>query len=86
MSKAIISNPKCLNQIKLYGNKISDKIFINDMYILRILDPLESLTTLNMCISDIQVWMIKNKLKINDSKTKFIIFRSSILKQNSSDL
>ena len=26
-------------------------------------DPLESLTKLNMCISDIQVWMIKNKLK-----------------------
>ena len=27
-------------------------------------------------ISDIRVWMIKNKLKINDSITKFIIFRS----------
>ena len=27
-------------------------------------------------ISDIRVWMIKNKLKINDSKTEFIIFRS----------
>ena len=26
-------------------------------------DPLESLTKLNMCISDIGVWMIKNKLK-----------------------
>ena len=36
-------------------------------------DPLESLTKLNMCISDIRVWMIKNKLKINDSKTEFII-------------
>ena len=36
-------------------------------------DPLESLTKLNMCISDIRVWMIKNKLKI-------------ILKQNLSDL
>ena len=35
-------------------------------------DPLESLTKLNMRISDIQVWMNKNKLKINDSKTKFI--------------
>ena len=49
-------------------------------------DPLESLTKLNMCISDIQVWMIKNKLKINDSKTEFIIFRSPLLKQNLSDL
>ena len=41
---------------------------------------------LNMCISDIRVWMIKNKLKINDSKTEFIIFRSPLLKQNLSDL
>ena len=39
-------------------------------------DPLESLATLNVFISDIRVWMIKNKLKINDSKTEFIIFRS----------
>ena len=43
-------------------------------------DPLESLTRLNMCISDIRVWMIKNKLKINDSKTEFIIFQSPLLK------
>ena len=40
-------------------------------------DPLESLTKLNMCI---RVWMIKNKLKINDSNTEFIIFRSPLLK------
>ena len=39
-----------------------------------------------MCISDIQVWMIKNKFKINDSKTEFIIFRAPLLKQNLSDL
>ena len=44
-------------------------------------DPLESLTRLNMCISDIRVWMIKNKLKINDSKTEFKIFRSPLLKK-----
>ena len=49
-------------------------------------DPLESLTKLNMCISDIRVWMIKNKLKINDFKTEFIMFQSPILKQNLSDL
>ena len=39
-----------------------------------------SLTKLNNCISDIRVWMIKNILKINDSKTEFIIFRSPLLK------
>ena len=49
-------------------------------------DPLESLTRLNMYISDIRVWMIKNKLKISDSTTEFIIFRSPLLKQNLSDL
>ena len=49
-------------------------------------DPLESLTKLNMCISDIRVWMIKQKLKINDSKTEFIIFWSPLLKQHLSDL
>ena len=49
-------------------------------------DPLESLIKLNMCISDIRVWMIKNKLKINDSKTEFIISRSPLLEQNLSDL
>ena len=48
-------------------------------------DPLESLTKLNMCISDIRVWMIKNKLKIN-SRTEFIISRSRLLKQNLRDL
>ena len=30
--------------------------------------------------------MIKNKFKIDDSKTEFIIFRSPLLKQNLSDL
>ena len=49
-------------------------------------DLLESLTKLNMCIYDIRVWMIKNKFKINDSKTEFIIFRSPLLKPNLSDL
>ena len=39
-----------------------------------------------MCISDTRVWMVKNKLIINDSKTEFIIFRSPLLKQNLSDL
>ena len=36
--------------------------------------------------ADIRMWMIKNKLKINDSTTEFIIFRSPLLKQNLSDL
>ena len=30
--------------------------------------------------------MIKNKLKINDSKTEYVIFRSPLLKQNLSNM
>ena len=49
-------------------------------------DPLATLPKLNGCISDIRVWMIKNKLKINDSKTEFIVFRSPQAKQDFSSL
>ena len=45
-------------------------------------DPLESLTKLNMCVSDIRLWIVKNKFKINDSKTEFIILRCPLLKHN----
>ena len=49
-------------------------------------NPSITLSKLNNCISDIRVWMIKNKLKINDSKTEFIVFRSPQAKQDLSDL
>ena len=49
-------------------------------------NPLASLPKLNYCISDIRVWMMKNKLKINDSKTEFIVFRSPQAKQDLSNL
>ena len=77
-----------LGAIRIHHN-IGYHIYADDtqLYIsFKCKDPLESLTGLNMCISDIRVWMIKNKLKINDSKTEFIIFRSPLLKQNLSDL
>ena len=38
--------------------------------------PLEAISKLNSCLADIRRWMITNKLKINDSKTEFIVFRS----------
>ena len=31
-----------------------------------------ALDCMNLCISDLQIWMIRNKLKINDSKTEFL--------------
>ena len=73
----------------LRHHNIGNHIYADDtqLYIsFKCKDPLESLTKLNMCISNIRVWMIKNKFKINDSKTEFIIFRSPLLKQNLSDL
>ena len=41
---------------------------------------------MHLCISDLRIWMIRNKLKINDSKTEFSIIRSSLLKQSFDDL
>ena len=49
-------------------------------------DPLATLPKLNSCITDIRVWMIKNKLKINGSKTESIVFRSPQAKQDFSSL
>ena len=49
-------------------------------------NPLALLPKLNNCISDIRVWMIKNTLKINDSKTEFIVFRSPQATQDLSSL
>ena len=45
-------------------------------------DPLQALGKINVCISDIRRWMILNKSKINDAKTKFIIFRSPPMKHD----
>ena len=45
-----------------------------------------ALEKINLCISDIRTWMIKNKLKINDSKTEFLVLSSSFFKQQFNDL
>ena len=39
-----------------------------------------ALDKINLCISDLRNWMIKLKLKINDSKTEFMVLTSSFLK------
>jgi hypothetical protein len=39
-------------------------------------DPKQALDKLNACLRDIRSWMIQNKLKINDSKTEFLILAS----------
>ena len=49
-------------------------------------DPSIAIDKVNKCISDIRTWMIQNKLKINDSKTEFLVSTSSFLKQHFNDL
>ena len=49
-------------------------------------DPTIALDKINLCISDLRTWMIKHKLKINDSKTAFMVLMSSFLKQQFNDL
>ena len=39
-------------------------------------DPQFAIYNINKCISDIRTWMITNCLKINNSKTEFLIIRS----------
>ena len=48
--------------------------------------PLEAISKVNSCLSDIKRWMITNKIKINDSKTEFIVFRSPQLRCDLSGL
>ena len=43
-------------------------------------DPSITIDKVNKCLSDIRNWMIQNKLKINDSKTEFLVLTSSFLK------
>ena len=42
--------------------------------------PHEAVDTINECIFDLRTWMINYKLKINDSKTEFLIIRSQFFK------
>ena len=49
-------------------------------------DPSQAIGKINVCISDIRRWMILNKLKIDDAKTEFIVFKSPMLKHDLSDL
>ena len=48
--------------------------------------PYEAEDIFNECISDLRTWMINHKLKINDSKTEFLIIRSQFSKVTLSNL
>jgi len=49
-------------------------------------DPDSSLQKIITCISDIRSWMINSKLKINDSKSEFLIVTSPYMKSKLPDL
>ena len=70
-------------------HKIGYDVYADDtqLYIsFKCKQPLESILKVNSCLSDIRRWMITNKLKINDSKTEFIVLRSPQLRCDLSGL
>jgi hypothetical protein len=67
----------------LRHHSVSYHIYADDtqLYIsFEMKDPKAALSKLNTCISDIRTWMISNKLKINDSKTEFLVITSPHMK------
>ena len=52
------------------------------IYLFKLKTPHEAVDTINecTCISDLRTWRINHKLKINDSKTEFLIIRSQFSK------
>ena len=75
----------CIYTLPLSANlkhyKIGYHIYVDDtqLYCTFEVDSLDDvLTSLRSCISDIRSWMIKNKLKINDDKTEFLLVTSPL--------
>ena len=70
-------------------HKIGYHVYADDtqLYIsFKYKQPLKTISKVNSCPSDIRQWMITNKLKINDSKTEFIVFKSPQLRCDLSGL
>ena len=70
-------------------HKIGYHVYADDiqLYIsFKCKQPLEAISKVNSCLSDNRWWMITNKLKIDDSKTEFIVFRSPQLRCDLSGL
>ena len=66
-------------------HKINYHIYADDstLYCSFQLDsPDEAIEAMNDCLRDIRSWMIKNKLKINDDKTEFLLVTSPKVSMN----
>jgi len=66
-------------------HKINYHIYADDstLYCSFQLDsPDEAIESMNDCLRDIRSWMIKNKLKINDDKTEFLLVTSPKVSMN----
>ena len=64
----------------LRHHKLNYHIYADDTQVYCSTDlsnPQEELRRITACVSDIRTWMVRNKLKINDDKTEFLILYSS---------
>lgn len=67
----------------LQHHNLQYHIYADDTQIYCAFDSKDNSLALNKmeaCVNDIRTWMIRNKLKINDDKTEFLIFSSQKLK------
>ena len=55
-------------------------IYIYIYVSIKLNNPQFAIDNINKCISDLRTWMITNRLKINYSKTAFLIVRSPFSK------
>ena len=78
----------CLSAILKY-HRIGYHVHADDtqLYIsLKGKQPLETISKVNSCLSDIRRWMTTNKFKINDLNTEGVVFRSPQLMSDLSGL
>ena len=69
LGKTVIRNPQIKKKAYADDNSLYSAFIINDDS-----DLANALSTLESCLADIKIWMQENMLKLNDDKTKLIIF------------